>query len=389
MRAEFLLSLVTSLLLASTGCGKQEAAGGPPGGAMPAPEVGVIVLQPATVMINKALVGRLSPFRSADVRARVPGVLQRRLYEEGSDVRKGQALFQIDAAPLQAARAQAAAALAQAQANAANARATAARVRGLIDAKFVSRSDYDNALAAERSSAAAVQAAQASLQAADINLGYATVRAPISGRAGKQQVTEGALVGQEEATLLATVDQTDPMYIEFSMSVAELAQIRQLGQGGAQAQVEVVLSDGTPYAGIGQLDFSGNVVDPTTGAVQLRARIPNPDRILLPGSFVTLNTVLGEQRNVYLVPQGAIQRDATGPYALVVGQDGKVVRKDISIDRSEGSDWVVHDGVAAGDQLIVSGLQRAIPGQPVKAAPVAPAGQVPANQGAVPAPAKG
>lgn len=378
MHAAFPLLLVTSLLLASTGCGEKGAAGGPPGGAMPPPEVGVIVLQPATVGINKELVGRLSAFRSADVRARVPGVVQRRLYEEGSVVRQGQALFQIDAAPMQAARAQAAAAVAEAQANAANARATAARVRGLIDARFISRADYDDALAAERTSAAAVQAAQASLQAADINLGYATVRAPISGRAGKQQVTEGALVGQGEATLLTTVDQSDPMYIDFSMSVAELAQVRQLAQDGARAQVEVVLSDGTPYPGIGELDFSGNVVDPATGAVQLRARIPNPDGILLPGGFVTLKAVLGQQRNAYLVPQAAVQRDAASSYVLVVGKDGKVVRKDIATERSDGTNWVVDAGLAAGDQLIVSGLQRAIPGQAVKAAPVAAAGPAPA-----------
>lgn len=385
MRAAHPLIIVISLLLAATGCSKKEAAGGPPGGEMPPPEVGVMVLQPTTVAINKDLVGRLAPFRSADVRARVPGVVQRRLYEEGSEVRQGQALFQIDAAPMQAVRAQAAAALAQAQANAANSRAAAARARSLIDAKFISRSDYDNALAAERTAVASVQAAQASLQAADINLGYARVRAPISGRAGKQQVTEGALVGQGEATLLTTVDQSDPTYIDFSMSVSELAQVRQMGQGGAQTQVQVVLSDGTPYPGIGQLDFSGNVVDPATGAVQLRARIPNPDGILLPGSFVTLKAVLGQERNAYLVPQDAVQRDATGSYALVVGKDGMVVRKDIATDRSQGSNWVVHDGVAAGDQLIVSGLQRAIPGKPVKAAPVAAPGKAPASEAPVPA----
>ncbi|MGV8944136.1 efflux RND transporter periplasmic adaptor subunit [Thermomonas sp.] len=356
---------------------------------MPPPEVGVMVLQPTTVAINKDLVGRLGAFRSADVRARVPGVLQRRLYEEGTEVRKGQALFQIDPAPMQAVRAQAAAALAQAQASAANARAAAARARGLIDAKFISRADYDNALAAERTAAAAVQAAQASLQAADINLGYATVRAPISGRAGKQQVTEGALVGQGEATLLTTVDQSDPMYIDFSMSVSEFAQVRQLGQGGVQTKIEVVLSDGTPYPGVGQLDFSGNVVNPATGAVQLRALIPNPDGILLPGSFVTLKAVLGQERNAYLVPQEAVQRDAAGSYALVVGKDGKVVRRDIATERSEGTNWVVREGISAGDLLIVSGLQRAIPGQPAKAAPVAAGGQAPAQQAAAPAPAKG
>src|SRR5690606_20406988 len=327
------------------------------------------------------LVGRLSAFRSADVRARVPGVLQRRLYEEGSDVRKGQALFQIDPAQLQAALAQAEGALAQARANAANSKASADRARGLIEGKFISRSDYDNALAAERSSAAAVQAASAAVQAARINLGYATVNAPISGRAGKQQVTEGALVGQGEATLLTTVDQLDPMYIDFSMSVGELAQVRRIGISREDATVQVLLPDGTPYEIPAELDFSGDVVDPSTGAVQLRARVANPDGVLLPGAFVTLNANLGMETNVYLVPQVAVQRDATGAYVLVVGAAGNVARKDIQIERAQGSDWIVREGLATGDQVIVAGLQRAIPGQPATAAPVPPQGQAPAQQG--------
>ena len=389
MRRPLVVLVLSIALLAIAGCSKDEAAGGPPGGAMPPPEVGVVVMHPATVPIGKDLVGRLAAFRSADVRARVPGVLQRRLYEEGSDVRKGQVLFRIDPAPLQAAAAQARGALAQAQASAANAQAAAQRARGLIEGKFISRSDYDNAVAAERSAAAAVQAARAAVQAADINLGYATVRAPISGRAGKQQVTEGALVGQGDATLLTTVDQLDPMYIDFSLSVGELAQVRQRGVSRADASVQVLLPDGTPYPHRGELDFSGDVVDPATGAVQLRARVANPEGLLLPGTFVTLKAVLGEERDAFLVPQVAVQRDAQGAYVLVVGKDGKVARKDIAIERAQGADWVVHAGVAEGDQVIVSGLQRAIPGQPAKAAPVPAAGQAPAPQGAATAAAKG
>jgi membrane fusion protein (multidrug efflux system) len=395
MRRSLVVLALSAALVAAAGCSKDEAAGAPAGGAMPPPEVGVVVMHPATVPIGKDLVGRLSAYRSADVRARVPGVLQRRLYEEGSDVKKGQALFQIDPAPLQAGLAQARGALAQAQASAANSHAAAERARGLIASKYISQSDYDNAVAAERSSAAAVQAAQASVQASDINLGYATVRSPISGRAGRQQVTEGALVGQGDATLLTTVDQLDPMYVDFSMSVAEMAQVRQLGQGGAQSRVQVLLPDGTPYDRPGELDFSGDVVDPATGAVQLRARVANPDGVLLPGTFVTLKAVLGEERNAFLVPQAALQRDPQGAYVLVVGKDGKVARKAVVTERAQGVDWVVRDGLAEGDQVIVSGLQRAIPGQPAKAAPVAPAGQqapagqAPAQQAAAPAPAKG
>lgn len=373
MRGSLVVLALSAALFAVGGCSKDGAAGGPPGGGMPPPEVGVVVMQPTTVSISKDLVGRLSAYRSADVRARVPGVLQRRLYEEGSDVRKGQALFQIDAAQMSASLAQARGALAQAQANAANSHAAAERARGLIEARFISRADFDNAVAAERSSAAAVQAAKAAVQAADINLGYATVRSPISGRAGKQQVTEGALVGQGDATLLTTVDQLDPMYINFSMGAGEMAQVRQYGQGTAKSRIQVLLPDGSNYAHVGELDFSGDSVDPATGAVQLRARVDNPDGVLLPGTFVTLKAVMGEEHNAFLVPQEAVQRDGQGAYVLVVGKDGMVARKDVEIERGQGADWVVRKGVAEGDQVIVSGLQRAIPGQPAKAAPIAPA----------------
>ena len=387
MRRYLVVLALSTALFAVAGCSKDETAAGGAGGGMPPPEVGVVVVQPGSAPITKELVGRLSAFRSADVRARVPGVLQRRLYEEGSDVRKGQALFQIDPAPLQAVLAQAEGALAQARANAANSKASADRARGLIEGKFISRSDYDNALAAERSSAAAVQAASAAVQSARINLGYATVTAPISGRAGKQQVTEGALVGQGEATLLTTVDQLDPMYIDFSMSAAELAQVRRIGISREDATVQVLLPDGTPYALPAELDFSGDVVDPSTGAVQLRARVANPDGVLLPGAFVTLNANLGTENNVFLVPQVAVQRDTAGAYVLVVGADGNVARKDLQIERAQGTDWIVHKGLATGEQVIVSGLQRAVPGQPATAAPVQPEGQAPAQQGEAPAPA--
>src|SRR5690606_4579657 len=373
-----LVVLALSTALFAAGCSKDEAApAGAPGGGMPPPEVGVVVVQPQDVPVGKELVGRLSSFRSADVRARVPGVLQRRLYDEGSDVRKGQPLFQIDPAQLSATVAQARASLAQAQATAANAAAFADRARGLIEGKFISQADYDNALAAERSSAAAVQAARAALQAAEINLGYATVRAPISGRAGKQQVTEGALVGQGEATLLTTVEQIDPMYVNFSMPVEELARVRQVAAGNGERRVQVILPSGQPYGHHATLDFSGDVVDPATGAVQLRARVPNPEGVLLPGAFVNVEAVLGVERGAFLVPQAAVQRDAQGAYVLVVGADGNVARKDVVIERAQDGDWVVGEGLAAGDQVIVSGVQRAIPGQPAKAAPVQAEGAAP------------
>jgi membrane fusion protein (multidrug efflux system) len=359
------LAFAALSLLMLSACGRDDQ----PQGAPPPPEVGVVVVQPAVVPVQMDLVGRLAPFRSADVRARVPGVLQKRVYEEGSDVREGQVLFQIEPSQLQAATGQAQAALAAAQASYANAKVAADRARQLAPQKFVSQSDLDNAQAAERSAAAAVKQAQAALANARINQGYATVRAPISGRAGKQQVTEGALVGEGTATLLTTVDQIDPLYVNFSLGVTELQQIRSTRTNQGATEVQVILPDGTPYAHTGTLDFAGDVVDPATGAIALRARVPNPDKALLPGTYVTLKATLGQQPNAFRIPQAALQRDAAGAYLLVVGSDGKVVRKDVTADRQQGPDWIVSKGLAAGDRVIVSGLQRAQPGQPVKAVP--------------------
>src|SRR5690242_5010743 len=230
------VALLTLACIAAfgAGCSKEGNNAGPggPGGGMPPPEVGVVTVQPASVPLVKELVGRLSAYRSADVRARVPGVLQRRAYEEGSDVAKGQLLFVIDPAPLQAALGQAEAALATANANYANAHAAAERARTLAPQKFISQADLDNALAAERSASAARLSGKAAVDAARISLGYASVRAPISGRAGKQQVTEGALVGQGDATLLTTIDQIDPIYVNFTLSVTDLEDMRRANAAG-------------------------------------------------------------------------------------------------------------------------------------------------------------
>ncbi len=376
------LAALSLLVLSACGGGEQ------PQGTPPPPEVGVVAVQPAVVPVQLDLVGRLAPFRSADVRARVPGVLQQRVYAEGSDVKEGQVLFRIEPSQLQAATGQAQAALAAAQANYMNAKVAADRARQLAPQKFVSQSDLDNAQAAERSAAAAVKQAQAALANARINEGYATVRAPISGRAGKQQVTEGALVGEGSATLLTTIDQIDPLYVNFSLSVTELQQIRDAATANKGAsKVQVVLPDGSAYGHEGTLDFAGDVVDPATGAIALRARVPNPDRTLLPGTYVTLKATLGQQPNAFRVPQAALQRDAAGAYVLVVGSDDKVVRKDVAADRVQGPDWIVSKGLAAGDRVVVSGIQRVQPGQPAKAVP-ADAGK-PAETKAPAAPARG
>ena len=371
-------------------CGKSPSQDAPP--APPPPEVGVLAVQPESVPLQRSLVGRLSAFRSADVRARVPGVLQKRVYEEGSDVAEGDILFEIDPAPLKAALDAANASQAQAQATFANSRVAAERARELAPKGFVSRADRDNAEAAERSASAALAQAKANVQAARINLGYATVRAPISGRAGKQAVTEGALVGQGEATLLTTIDQVDPLYVNFTLGVAELAKMRRAREAGhatlagaGQAEVVVELPDGSAYAHKGVLNFSDTAVDPATGAVRLRAQIPNPDRVLLPGMYVTIEAELGQQNGVFRVPQAAVLRDAEGPYVYVVGADGTVARKGIQADESRDGYWLVSDGLAAGDQVVVSGVQRVQAGKPAKAVPWqpdAPAPPAPSPAGA-------
>ncbi|MBP1472882.1 efflux RND transporter periplasmic adaptor subunit [Frateuria sp. MAH-13] len=358
---------------------------------MPPPQVGVITLKAQTVPLTKDLVGRLSPFRRADVRARVPGVLLKRTYEEGTDVEKGQLLFQIDPAPLKATLGAAQASLAQAQASYTNAKVNADRARELAPKGYVSKADLDSALATERSAKAAVQQARASVQSAQINLGYADVRSPIDGRAGQQQVTEGALVGQGEATLLTTVEQIDPLYVNFNMSVSELEQLRQAqGQGNVSlavagksdqnASVRVTLPDGSTYAQPGTVDFSATSVDPATGAVSLRARIPNPEHTLLPGMYVTIEASLGQRHNVFVVPQAAVLRDTVGAYVYVVGPDGKVARRDISTASMQGGNWVVTSGLKAGEKVIVSGVQNVKEGAPANPSPwqpPAPAGQAP------------
>jgi len=345
----------------------------------PPPEVGVITAEPGSAPLERSLVGRLSAFRSADVRARVPGVLVKRVYKEGSDVEEGQPLFEIDPAPLRATLNAQEANLAAAQATYTNNHIAAERARSVGARGLLSKADVDAADAAERTAAAAVKQARANVEAARINLGYANVTAPIAGRAGKQQVTEGALVGQGEATLLTTIDQIDPLYVNFSMSVADIEAMRRATNAGAatlagsdHTEVHVTLPDGSDYEHAGTLDFSGATVDPATGAVTLRAQIDNPEHILLPGMYVTLTASLGERHNVYRIPQIALQRDAIGPYVLVVGGDGNVARKDVVTAGSVDGNWIVTSGLEGGEQIIVSGLQRAKTGQPATAAPWQP-----------------
>jgi membrane fusion protein (multidrug efflux system) len=368
---------VAALAAIAAGCGKPQSQQQQQ---MPPPEVGVVTVQPHSAPLERSLVGRLSAYRSADVRARVPGVLQKRVYEEGSNVEHDQVLFQIDPDQLRAVLNAAQATLAQAEATYTNNHVAAERARELGPKGYISKSDVDNALAAERTAAAAVKQAKANVDSARINLGYATVRAPIAGRAGKQQVTEGALVGQGQATLLTTIEQIDPLYVNFTMSVTDMESMRKAKAAGQatlaaanEAEVRLMLPDGSTYAHAGTVDFSDTSVDPATGAITLRAKVPNPEHALLPGMFVSLNALLGQRHDVFSVPQAALQRDANGAYLLVVDADGKVVRKDVTTDGTQGGDWIITGGLANGDQVVVSGLQRAKPGQPAKATPWQPA----------------
>jgi membrane fusion protein, multidrug efflux system len=379
-------------LLALIGCGRR----GPPAPAPP-PQVGTVTAEQKTVPLTRDLVGRLSAYFSANVVARVSGVLLKRVYKEGDEVKQGQLLFEIDPAYYQAVLNSSLATLAQDQATYINDRVTAERDHKLLPIGSVSQQTVDDADAAERSAAAKVQADQAAVAAARINLAYTRVTSPIGGIAGQQQVTQGALVGNATSdtgsggTLLTTVEQIDPLYVNFTISAADLVTLRQ-AQNVELAQqndtpVHVTLPNGSQYDQAGTLDFSDVAVNPTTGAVSLRAIVPNPKHQLLPGMYVTLKVTLGQQRNVFLIPQEAVQRDTVGAYALVVGPQGKVLRKNVTASDSYGNDWIVSSGLEPGDQVIVSGVQVAREGGQAKGVPrqSAPSPASPSRAGSPPA----
>jgi membrane fusion protein (multidrug efflux system) len=339
---------------------------------MPTPEVTVIKAHAQTVPLSRELVGRLASTRIAQVRARVAGIILKRVYTEGTDVKKGQVLFQIDPAPLEAELHAEEAALAKARADAVNATATATRYRDLSKKGLISSQDMDTASANERTATAAVKQAQANVEKARLDLSYATVIAPIDGRAGRALVTEGALVGQGEATELTTVEQIDPIYVNFSQSVAELQQLQGIGPlakgvDNQNTHVEVLLPDNTVYPHEGALDFSNLAVDPGTGTVSLRAVVPNPNNRLLPGMFVNLRLTIGQLDNAYLLPQEAVARDNAGAYVLVVDAEGKVAQRRVTTHGLTREDWIVTGALNDTDQIIVEGLQKVRPGGMAKA----------------------
>jgi len=337
----------------------------------PPPEVAVIEVHPQAVPLTRELVGRLAPTRVAQVRARVAGIILERVYKEGTDVAQGEVLYLIDPAPLKAALHAREAALARAQADAANAAAIAKRYRELAQNHLISKQDLDSALATERSTAAAVKQAQADVESARLDLGYATVTAPIAGRAGRALVTEGALVGQGEATRLTTIEQIDPVYVNFSQSVSELRELQGPANSRQPVQVDVLLPDGTPYPQPGTLDFSDLAVDPGTGAVSLRAVLPNPGRALLPGMFVKLRLTTGTIDKAFVISQAAVARDVQGAYVLVVGADGKVAQRRLEIHGMTRTGWIVTGDLGDGDRVIVEGLQKVQPGGTATAVPSA------------------
>jgi membrane fusion protein (multidrug efflux system) len=333
----------------------------------------VVTLAPQTVTLMRELPGRTSPFLVAEVRPQVDGIVKQRLFTEGGSVKAGQPLYQLDDAKYQADYASARAALARAQATLNTARLNARRSSDLVAINAVSKQDDENAVAALKQAEADLAAAEAAVQSAGVILGYARITAPISGRIGKSSVTQGALVTANQETTLATVQQLDPIHVDLTQSSAEWLELRKaLAAGritGAQdLPVTILLEDGTRYGHDGKLAFSEVSVDPTTGSFALRVMVPNPDHTLLPGMYVRALVSTGVRADALLVPQQGVARDPRGDTnAMVVGKDGKVELRAVKVSQAIGDKWLVEDGLAAGDQVIVEGLQKIQPGMPVQA----------------------
>ncbi len=344
------------------------------------PEVGVVTVKQEPVRLTTELPGRTSPFRIAEIRPQVSGLVQKRLFVEGSDIKIGQILYQIDPAPFQAALDNAKAALARAEANLPAIRARAGRFRKLLDIKAVSQQNYDDAVAALKQAQAEIEYWKAQVRSAAINLDYTKITAPIPGRIGRSSVTEGAIVTAYQPVPLATIQQLDPIYVDVPQSTVELQRLkRRLAEGRIKKdkknanKVGIVLEDGSAYPLKGTLQFRDISVDPTTGSVILRIVVPNPNGVLLPGMFVRAVLEEGIKENAILVPQQSVMRDPKGnPFVMVVGADGKAAVRPLVLDRAIGDKWLVASGLAPGDRVIAEGLLMLRPGTPVKATPFAP-----------------
>jgi membrane fusion protein (multidrug efflux system) len=349
-------AVAVTVAVVMTACSAKKGPPPPP----PPVAVKVVTLAPQSVSITTDLPGRMVPYRVADIRPQVSGVILKRMFVEGSDVKEGQQLYQIDPALYQAAYDSAAA-------TAESARLQAERYKPLAEANAVSKQDYDNAVAAAATN-------KASAETAHINLVYTRLLSPISGRIGRSSVTEGALVTANQATALATVQQLDPIYVDVTQPSAVLLRLKreltagQLVQAGAnQAEVHLILEDGSAYKPVGKMQFAEVQVDQTTGSVTLRALFPNPDKLLLPGMFVSEQIEEGSRTDALLVPQVAVTHNQKGdPTALVVNGENKVELRTLVTERALGDKWLVTDGLKAGDRVIVEGIQFAKPGSEVK-----------------------
>ncbi len=377
--------LAATASLALVGCGASTSQNGP--AAAPVSEVGVVEISPRDVTLTTELPGRTEPYLIAEVRPQVNGIIQKRLFTEGGQIEAGQLLYRIDPATYEAAHDSAEAAVARDQASLHTAQLKANRYQKLLATKAVSQEQYDDAIAALAEARAIVAVSQAALHAAKINLDYTRLTSPISGRIGRSSVTAGALVTANQPTVLATVQQIDPIYVDLTQSSAQLLRLmRALASGeleradGAKADVELTLGDGSRFAHLGQLQFSEVTVAQSTGTVTLRAVFPNPDGELLPGMYVRALIQEGIKRQAILVPQQGVTQDPKGrATALVLGDGDTVEQRELKIDRSLGNQWLVSAGLKAGDRLIVEGIQKVRPGAQARAVTV----KVPTSAGVV------
>jgi membrane fusion protein (multidrug efflux system) len=367
-RAALLRGIAAAAALALAGCDDKATAQGQ--AAPPPPTVTVVTLAPQPVTLQTVLPGRTTPFQTAEIRPQVGGVVRERLFREGEQVTAGQPLFQIDAAPFRASLASAEATLARAQAALESARVTVSRYRPLVAQNAVSRLDYETAVATQKSAEADVASGRASVETARINLGYTRVTSPIAGRTGRSSVTVGALVTADQGTSLLTVTQLDPIYVDVTQPTAAVLRLRRDLESGKlrrlsedNAEVRLLLEDGTEYPEAGALQFSEVTVSTETNTVTLRAQFPNPQGTLMPGMFVRARLEQGQAQSAILVPQQGVTRNPRGePVALVVQADGTVASRTLQVGQAIGNKWLVEDGLQEGDRVIVEGTQRVRPG---------------------------
>jgi len=372
-RSRIALFVLTALVgsVALTGC--DQAADSQQASAPQAVPVGVITLKSQALTLKKELPGRISAFQIAEIRPQVSGIVQSRLFKEGAQVKQGQALYQIDPATFEADLAASEAAVARAEASIASTKSKASRYSELLKIKAVSQQDFDEADAAQKQAQAELLTAKAQLKSAQINLDYSHVSSPISGQISKSSVTVGALVSANQTTALATVTQLDPIYVDLTQSSNELTQLKKAISSGSlsvdsqsQTDVELQMEDGSTYPLKGTLQFSEVTVDPSTGSVTLRAKFPNPDKLLLPGMYARASVVEGVKQDAILVPQRGVSRNTKGePTAMVVSKENTVESRVLKVDRTIGSNWLVTDGLSDGDKVIIEGLQKIRPGAPV------------------------